>query len=260
MPCGAARQGRDKIFSNRGPWHKLNNAGTAGPRQPMERVPLNAEELAPLRAGSSADTETLGDAMRNILGLSWNQLRDVPADLLHTGVLGDDLEAGIDAALQQHGVPTTSVSTPFVPLPDKLFPHPDVAEVDTLSPAEFRQMVQDNLTHQFRVALKASLMDGTQLVLVSPDVPATSALAAPCCWPARRCRMPKTRGTARASTAAWRSRCRARASNPGTCSRLMCLASGGKAQRWRMLARGRSQRANVRFRRSNRSYQCILRM
>ena len=101
-------------------------------------------------------------------------LRDVPADLLHTGVLGDDLEAGIDAAMQRHGVPTTIVSTPFVPLPDKLFPHPDVAEADTLSPAEFRQLVQDNLTHQFRVARKASLMDGTQLVLVSPDVPAGS--------------------------------------------------------------------------------------
>jgi malonyl-CoA reductase/3-hydroxypropionate dehydrogenase (NADP+) len=33
-------------------------------------------------------------------------------------------------------------------------------------------MVEDNLTHQFRVARKASLIDGTQLVLVSPDVPA----------------------------------------------------------------------------------------
>jgi malonyl-CoA reductase / 3-hydroxypropionate dehydrogenase (NADP+) len=35
-------------------------------------------------------------------------------------------------------------------------------------------MVQDNLTHHFRVARKASLIDGTQLVLVSPDVPAGS--------------------------------------------------------------------------------------
>jgi NAD(P)-dependent dehydrogenase (short-subunit alcohol dehydrogenase family) len=81
-------------------------------------------------------------------------LRDVPADLLHTGVLGDDLEGGIDAALQQHGLPTTIVSTPFVPLPDKLFAHPDAPADAILSPEEFRQMVQDNLTHPFRVAPK----------------------------------------------------------------------------------------------------------
>ena len=42
----------------------------------------------------------------------------------------------------------------------------------TLDAAEFRQLVQDQLTHQFRVARKASLIDRTQLVLVSPDVPA----------------------------------------------------------------------------------------
>ena len=34
--------------------------------------------------------------------------------------------------------------------------------------------MQDNLTHHFRVARKASLIDGTQLVLVSPDVPVGS--------------------------------------------------------------------------------------
>ena len=99
-------------------------------------------------------------------------LRDVPTDLLHTAVIGDDLEAGLDAALSRHGYPTTIVSTPFVPLPDKLFATPGAPDSATLSPEEFRQMVQDNLTHQFLVARKASLIDGTQLVLVSPDVPA----------------------------------------------------------------------------------------
>ncbi len=99
-------------------------------------------------------------------------MRDVPPDLLHTTVVGDDLEAGLDSALSRHGYPTTIVSTPFVPLPDKLFALPGAPESATLSPEEFRQMVEDNLTHQFRVARKASLIDGTQLVLVSPDVPA----------------------------------------------------------------------------------------
>jgi malonyl-CoA reductase/3-hydroxypropionate dehydrogenase (NADP+) len=98
-------------------------------------------------------------------------LRDLPPDLLHFAVVGDDLEGGIDAALSQHGYPTTIVSTPFVPLPDRLFPTAAAPDDVALSPAEFRQLVQDNLTHQFRVARKASLIDGTQLVLVSPDVP-----------------------------------------------------------------------------------------
>ncbi len=101
-------------------------------------------------------------------------LRDVPPDLLHTAAVGDDIEGGIDAALARHGHPTTIVSTPFVPLPDLLFPSADAPDGLALSPEQFRQMVQDNLTHQFRVARKASLIDGNQLVLVSPDVPVGS--------------------------------------------------------------------------------------
>ncbi len=96
-------------------------------------------------------------------------LRDVPADLVHATAVGDDLESGIDAALRQHGYPATIVSSPFEPLPAKLLGGDGAA---ALNAAEFRQMVQDQLTHHFRVARKASLIDGTQLVLVSPDVPA----------------------------------------------------------------------------------------
>lgn len=99
-------------------------------------------------------------------------LRDVPPDVLHVAEVGDDIEGGIDAALSRHGFPTTIVSTPFVPLPERVFSSADGSAV--LGPDEFRQLVQDNLTHQFRVARKASLIDGTQLVLVSPDVPAGS--------------------------------------------------------------------------------------
>jgi len=96
-------------------------------------------------------------------------LRDLPSDLLHSAVVGADLEGGIDAALLQHGYPATIVSTAFEPLPAKLLGG-DGGSV--LSTEEFRQMVQDQLTHQFRVARKASLIDGSQLVLVAPDVPA----------------------------------------------------------------------------------------
>ncbi len=81
---------------------------------------------------------------------------------------GDDIEAGMDAALQQADKPTTVVSTPFAPLPTALF----ATDGEVLDAAAFRDLVDANLTHHFRVARKASLLDDTQLVLVSPDVPA----------------------------------------------------------------------------------------
>jgi malonyl-CoA reductase / 3-hydroxypropionate dehydrogenase (NADP+) len=96
-------------------------------------------------------------------------LRDVPSDLLRAAAIGQDMEAGIDDALREHGYPAAIVSTPFEPLPAKLLGGDGGS---TLDAGEFRQMVQDQLTHHFRVARKASLIDGTQLVLVSPDVPA----------------------------------------------------------------------------------------
>jgi malonyl-CoA reductase / 3-hydroxypropionate dehydrogenase (NADP+) len=81
---------------------------------------------------------------------------------------GDDIEGGMDDALRQAGRPTTVVSTPFAPLPQTLFE--TVGEV--LDAATFRDLVDVNLTHHFRVARKASMLDDAQLVLVSPDVPA----------------------------------------------------------------------------------------
>ena len=85
----------------------------------------------------------------------------VPLDCL---TAGDDLEAAMDRALEQWGAPTTIVSSPFTPLPDRLFGD------ESLSPAEFAALCEDNLTHHFRVARKASLYDHCQLVLVTPDV------------------------------------------------------------------------------------------
>jgi malonyl-CoA reductase/3-hydroxypropionate dehydrogenase (NADP+) len=81
-------------------------------------------------------------------------------------VAGDAIEATLDTALKQWGHPTTIVSTPFKPLPDALF--------DGDAPLDgtgFADVVETNLTHHFRVARKASLFDGCQIVLVSPDVP-----------------------------------------------------------------------------------------
>jgi malonyl-CoA reductase / 3-hydroxypropionate dehydrogenase (NADP+) len=103
-------------------------------------------------------------------------LRELPPDLLDTVVCGDAVEDGIDAALRKHGTPTTIIATPFVPLPIATTASGggEKALTEWLSPDAFRGVVRDNLTHLFRIARKASLIDGNQLVLCSPDVPAGS--------------------------------------------------------------------------------------
>ncbi|WP_439468994.1 SDR family oxidoreductase [Blastomonas fulva] len=88
------------------------------------------------------------------------------ADKVTVRVCGADIEGAMDPALTDFGRPTTVVSTPMAGLPDRLFD--DGAMLD---PAEFRDLCEENLTHHFRIARKASLYDGCQLVLVSPDVP-----------------------------------------------------------------------------------------
>lgn len=92
-------------------------------------------------------------------------LSDVPATALESIVCGDSVEGAMNDALMQWGRPTTLLSTPFEPLPQKLF---DLD--DPLTPDEFRNLVANNLTNHFRVARKASLYDDCQLVLASPDV------------------------------------------------------------------------------------------
>ncbi len=94
------------------------------------------------------------------------QLEPEVAEKLVSLVAADDVEGAMNSALEQWGKPTTILSTPFTPLPGKLF------ELDNpLSPEEFRAVVADNLTHHFRVSRLASLYDDCQLVLTSPDVP-----------------------------------------------------------------------------------------
>jgi malonyl-CoA reductase/3-hydroxypropionate dehydrogenase (NADP+) len=53
----------------------VNNAGSAGPRQRLEDVPITPDELLTLRASGSTDAETVGDAARNLFGLAWNVVR-----------------------------------------------------------------------------------------------------------------------------------------------------------------------------------------
>ncbi len=98
-------------------------------------------------------------------------LRDVRADVLESialDAMGGSVETAMDDALLRFGHPTTVVSTPFTPLPEVLFGRDGEP---MLSPTEFRELVEANLTHHFRIARKTSLIDGAQLVLVTPDVP-----------------------------------------------------------------------------------------
>lgn len=48
----------------------INNAGSAGPKQPLYNVPLSVEEME-----ACGDAETVRDAMINILGVTWNLAR-----------------------------------------------------------------------------------------------------------------------------------------------------------------------------------------
>lgn len=48
----------------------INNAGSAGPKQPLWRLPVSNADLDALKAAGGADNETVADAMRNILGVT----------------------------------------------------------------------------------------------------------------------------------------------------------------------------------------------
>lgn len=106
-----------------------------------------------------AATEAGADAIRA-------QLEEFPEASIEIILCAVSLEGAMDETLGRWGLPTTVVSTPFQPLPDRLF-----GLDDPLTPEEFGDVVEANVTHHFRVSRKASLYDDCQLVPVSPDVP-----------------------------------------------------------------------------------------
>ncbi|MEM9838765.1 MAG: SDR family oxidoreductase [Pseudomonadota bacterium] len=96
------------------------------------------------------------------------ELSDLPEGSVVTHVSsGKGVEDAMSSAMAASGAPVMVVSTPFHEIPDVLFGGPGEDRVD---PAQFRELVEDNLTHHFRVSRKAALIDGAQLVLVTPDV------------------------------------------------------------------------------------------
>jgi len=111
-----------------------------------------------------ARTDATADALRSRIASG-----DAGATLSIKAV-GDDLEAGLDAVHAEHGRIDAVVSTPFERLPMK----PLAAEAGTrwdrvLSRDDFARLLDQQLTHHFRVARKCALMPRCQIVLVTPE-------------------------------------------------------------------------------------------
>jgi malonyl-CoA reductase/3-hydroxypropionate dehydrogenase (NADP+) len=66
------------------------------------------------------------------------------------------------------------VSTPFRPLPQTRLAASRPDWSDVLTTEEFTDLVEYQITHHFRVAQKASLIDGANLTLVTPPTSARS--------------------------------------------------------------------------------------
>ncbi|MEM1080217.1 MAG: SDR family NAD(P)-dependent oxidoreductase [Pseudomonadota bacterium] len=84
--------------------------------------------------------------------------------------VGSDLEAGLDTVMQRTGRIDAVVSTPFARLPMNPLAAEAGASWDrVLSRDDFAQLLDDQLTHHFRVARKCALIPRCQIVLVTPD-------------------------------------------------------------------------------------------
>jgi malonyl-CoA reductase / 3-hydroxypropionate dehydrogenase (NADP+) len=93
----------------------------------------------------------------------------------HTLVAGDHIEAALDEASAQYGRPGPVVCSPFRALPtNPLVGRSDSDWSTVLNEAEFVQLVEQQITHHFRVAHKLTLMDNIQLVFVTTETTATS--------------------------------------------------------------------------------------
>lgn len=84
-------------------------------------------------------------------------------------VIGDALEDALDTLLSEGGFDVV-VSAPFARLPF----NPLAAEAGgswerVLSREDFARLVNDQLTHHFRIARRAALVPGCQIVLLTPD-------------------------------------------------------------------------------------------
>ncbi len=90
--------------------------------------------------------------------------------------VGDDIEGGLAALRQNLGRIDVVVSVPFQRLPLNALSGPAGGDWSrVLSREEFAAMVEDQLTHHFRVARKAALWPRCEIVLVTPDTSRASS-------------------------------------------------------------------------------------
>jgi malonyl-CoA reductase/3-hydroxypropionate dehydrogenase (NADP+) len=108
-------------------------------------------------------TEETADALRSGI--------EPPASIaVSVQAVGDALESGLDAVRAATGRIDAVVSTPFARLPMK----PLAADAGTswdrvLSRDDFATLLDEQLTHHFRIARKCALMPRCQIVLVTPE-------------------------------------------------------------------------------------------
>ncbi len=84
-------------------------------------------------------------------------------------VIEADIEGGLDAAMREYGAPIACISSPFVALPTKKLVSKDTNWEGVFNEADFAEIIEEHLTIHFRVARKMSLVDNTQIVLITPE-------------------------------------------------------------------------------------------
>ncbi|MEM6640537.1 MAG: SDR family oxidoreductase, partial [Pseudomonadota bacterium] len=89
---------------------------------------------------------------------------------LSAKAVGDDLEGGLREVQSRYAQIGAVVNTPFDRLPlNALAADADKSWDRVLSHEQFSDLVENHLTHHFRVAKAASMMPGCQIVLLTPD-------------------------------------------------------------------------------------------
>jgi malonyl-CoA reductase/3-hydroxypropionate dehydrogenase (NADP+) len=90
--------------------------------------------------------------------------------------IGDDIETALDTILREDDGVDVVVSSPFVRLPMKALAAERGESWDrVLSDADFTDLVNDQLTHHFRVAQRATLVPRCQVVFLTPDTSLASS-------------------------------------------------------------------------------------
>ncbi|MFK7831046.1 MAG: SDR family oxidoreductase [Congregibacter sp.] len=155
-------------------------------------LPPDRESLAKLKGKRVV---MIGDAMREELsaigtgfiehGIAaltiFTRSKEAEKEILHSlqardgveidvRVIGDDIESALDTLVHEGDSFDVVVSAPFARLPYNPLAAEKGGSWDrVLSNDDFAQLVDEQLTHHFRIARRAALVPGCQIVLLTPD-------------------------------------------------------------------------------------------